>query len=62
MKKCTILSGKEVSEHVYSQLRTRVDSLKKIKIQPGLAAILVGSNPASKIYIKMKTKDFIVWA
>ena len=58
MKKCTILSGKEVSEHVYSQLKTRVDSLKKINIQPGLAAILVGSNPASKIYIKMKTKRF----
>ena len=58
MKKCTILSGKEVSEHVYSQLKTRVDSLKKINIQPGLAAVLVGSNPASKIYIKMKTKRF----
>ena len=58
MKKCTILSGKEVSEHVYSQLKIRVDSLKKINIQPGLAAILVGSNPASKIYIKMKTKRF----
>ena len=58
MKKCTILSGKEVSDHVYSQLKTRVDSLKKINIQPGLAAILVGSNPASKIYIKMKTKKF----
>ena len=58
MKKCTILSGKEVSEYVYNQLKTRVDSLKKINIQPGLAAILVGNNPASKIYIKMKTKKF----
>ena len=58
MKKCTILSGKEVSEHVYSQLKIRVDSLKNRNIQPGLAAILVGSNPASEIYIKMKTKRF----
>ncbi len=58
MKKCTILSGKDVSEHVYSQLKIRVNSLKKINIQPGLAAILVGINPASKIYIKMKTKRF----
>ena len=58
MKKCTILSGKEVSEHVYSQLKIRVNSLRNKNIQPGLAAILVGSNPASKIYIKMKTKRF----
>ena len=58
MKKCTILSGKEVSEHVYGQLKIRVDSLRNKNIQPGLAAILVGSNPASKIYIKMKTKRF----
>ena len=50
MKKCTILSGKEVSEHVYSQLKIRVDSLRNKNIQPGLAAILVGDNPASKIY------------
>ena len=58
MKKCTILSGKEVSEHVYSQLKIRVDLLNNKNIQPGLAAILVGNNSASKIYIKMKTKRF----
>ena len=58
MKKCTILSGKEVSEHVYSQLKIRVNSLRNKNIQPGLAAILVGSNPASQIYINMKTKRF----
>ena len=58
MHNCTILSGKEVSDHVYRKLQNRVELLFKNKIQPGLAAVLVGENSASKIYIKMKTKKF----
>ena len=58
MRNCTILSGKEVSNSVYNSLKGRVKFLLKNDIQPGLAAILVGENPASKIYIKMKTKRF----
>ena len=58
MHNCTILSGKEVSDHVYRNLRDRIEYLLKNNIQPGLAAVLVGENPASKIYIKMKTKKF----
>ena len=54
----TILSGKEVSRHVYKNLQYRVEYLLKNNIQPGLAAVLVGENPASKIYINMKTKKF----
>ena len=54
----TILSGKEVSRHVYKNLQYRVEYLLKNNIQPGLAAVLVGENPASKIYINMKTKTF----
>ena len=58
MHNCTILSGKEVSDHVYRNLQNRVEFLFENNIRPGLAAILVGENPASKIYIKMKTKKF----
>jgi len=58
MHNCTILSGKEVSDHFYRNLQNRVELLFKNNIQPGLAAVLVGENPASKIYIKMKTKKF----
>ena len=58
MHNCTILSGKEVSDHVYRNLQDRVELLFKNNIRPGLAAVLVGENPASKIYIKMKTKKF----
>ena len=53
-----ILSGKEVSRKVYSDLTPRIYSLKKQGITPCLAVILVGENPASKIYVKSKTKKF----
>ncbi len=58
MHNYTILSGKEVSDHVYRDLQDRVELLFENNIRPGLAAVLVGENPASKIYIKMKTKKF----
>ena len=58
MSRFIVLSGKEVSDFVYRDLKSRVNDLAKRNIQPGLAAILVGENPASKIYIKMKTKRF----
>ena len=53
-----ILSGKEVSRKVYSDLIPRIDSLKKQGISPCLAVILIGENPASKIYVRSKTRKF----
>ena len=53
-----ILSGLDVSKHVYSLLTTRISLLKSKKIVPGLAVILVGNNPASRIYVRSKTKKF----
>ena len=53
-----ILSGKEVSRKVYSDLIPRVDSLKKQGLSPCLAVILIGENPASKIYVRSKTRKF----
>ena len=49
-----ILSGLDVSKHVYSLLTTRISLLKSKKIVPGLAVILVGNNPASRIYVRSK--------
>ena len=53
-----ILSGKEVSRKVYSDLIPRIDSLKKQGISPCLAVILIGENPSSKIYVRSKTRKF----
>lgn len=53
-----ILSGKTVSQHVYSQLESRIHTLKENNIIPGLAVVLVGEDPASKVYVNSKSKRF----
>ena len=53
-----ILSGIEASKALYSSLEDRISHLKNHGITPGLAAVLVGNNPASEIYVKNKTKKF----
>ena len=53
-----VLSGKVVSESVYSSLSNRISYCKQNGITPSLAAILVGDDPASHIYIRTKTKKF----
>ncbi len=58
MIQTSILSGKEVSESVYSSLRSRISSLSNCGITPGLAVVLVGNNPASQVYVKSKTRIF----
>ena len=58
MIQSSILSGKEVSESVYSSLRSRIFSLSSCGITPGLAVVLVGNNPASQVYVKSKTRTF----
>ena len=54
----SILSGLEASKALYSSLESRISDLKDHRIIPGLAAVLVGNNPASEIYVKNKTKKF----
>ena len=54
----SILSGIEASKALYSSLEDRISHLKNHGITPGLAAVLVGNNPASEIYVKNKTKKF----
>jgi len=58
MADTVILSGIEASNALYDSLHARIDALKKKGVIPGLAAILVGENPASQIYISNKTKKF----
>lgn len=58
MSKAKILSGKDVSLSVYDKLKPRIVALKNKNINPALAVILVGENPASKVYVRSKTKAF----
>ncbi|MBI2142240.1 bifunctional 5,10-methylene-tetrahydrofolate dehydrogenase/5,10-methylene-tetrahydrofolate cyclohydrolase, partial [Candidatus Woesearchaeota archaeon] len=49
----TILDGKKAAEEIRSKMKGLVSKLQK---KPGLAAIMVGDNPASKIYVGIKEK------
>lgn len=50
------LSGKEVAEHVYSELDDKIRALSKNDVVPMLATILVGEDPASLHYVGTKRK------
>ena len=56
--KTKILSGKEVSASVYSDIKSRIDTLRSREITPNLSVLLVGNNPASEVYVNSKSKRF----
>ena len=49
----TILDGKKLRDKLLEQLKTKLDGFDK---KPTLVVILVGENPASKIYVNNKKK------
>jgi methylenetetrahydrofolate dehydrogenase (NADP+)/methenyltetrahydrofolate cyclohydrolase len=51
-----ILDGKAVAESVRAALRTRVAALAARGVRPGLAAILAGADPASRVYVRNKVR------
>ena len=51
-----IINGKEISAAVKERIKNEVEDLKEKGINVGLAVILVGENPASKVYVANKKK------
>lgn len=52
-----LIDGKKVSEHTRAEIASGVEKLKSDSgIVPGLAAVLVGDNAASEIYVRNKRK------
>jgi methylenetetrahydrofolate dehydrogenase (NADP+)/methenyltetrahydrofolate cyclohydrolase len=49
-----ILDGTKIRDEVFAELREEIASLDLSGIRPGLAAVLVGENPASQLYVKGK--------
>jgi methylenetetrahydrofolate dehydrogenase (NADP+) / methenyltetrahydrofolate cyclohydrolase len=49
-----ILNGNAIRDEIYADLAGEISALAAAGIRPGLAAVLVGDNPASKIYVKNK--------
>ena len=52
----TIIDGKAIAAKIRSTLTAEVAELKTAGITPGLAVVLVGEDPASKVYVSMKEK------
>ena len=50
------LDGKVLSQKLREQMRLEVEELKKAGKKPGLAVILVGDDPASRVYVNGKKK------
>jgi methylenetetrahydrofolate dehydrogenase (NADP+)/methenyltetrahydrofolate cyclohydrolase len=51
-----IIDGKKIGEDMRRDLAPEIAALKSRRVTPGLAVVLVGENPASQVYVRMKGK------
>jgi methylenetetrahydrofolate dehydrogenase (NADP+)/methenyltetrahydrofolate cyclohydrolase len=51
-----VLDGAAMARRVYSELEPRIAALRQRGVRPGLATVLVGDNPASRVYVRNKAK------
>src|SRR6202171_1004942 len=49
-----ILDGTKIRDQIFVELKDEVRLLTSAGVRPGLAAVLVGENPASQLYVKSK--------
>jgi methylenetetrahydrofolate dehydrogenase (NADP+)/methenyltetrahydrofolate cyclohydrolase len=49
-----ILDGTKIRDQVFVDLQEEIRQLASASVRPGLAAVLVGENPASQLYVKSK--------
>ncbi len=51
-----IIDGKSLAAELRNSLKTAIASLAARGVRPGLAAILVGNDPASRVYVRNKAR------
>ena len=51
-----IIDGKKISKEIREEISAEVAAMKAAGKTPGLAVIIVGENPASKVYVRNKGK------
>ncbi len=51
-----IIDGKELAKKIRANLKIECEELKNKQINPKLAVIMVGDDPASKVYVRNKSK------
>ena len=53
-----IIDGNKIAETIRSELSQEIQALKQDQnVTPGLAVVLVGDNPASKVYVRNKNRS-----
>ena len=52
-----ILDGKLAAKQIKAELKEEIEKLANSGVVPGLAAVLIGENPASEIYVSSKAKQ-----
>jgi methylenetetrahydrofolate dehydrogenase (NADP+) / methenyltetrahydrofolate cyclohydrolase len=52
----TLIDGKSLAAELRASMKSRIESLAARGLRPGLAAILVGNDPASRIYVRNKAR------
>lgn len=52
-----LIDGKEIAGEVRREVAAEVESLREEGTVPGLAVFLLGDDPASQSYVRMKTRD-----
>jgi methylenetetrahydrofolate dehydrogenase (NADP+) / methenyltetrahydrofolate cyclohydrolase len=53
----TIIDGKAIARQMEEEMRAEVDAMVAAGTRPGLAVVLVGEDPASRVYVSMKQKS-----
>jgi methylenetetrahydrofolate dehydrogenase (NADP+) / methenyltetrahydrofolate cyclohydrolase len=51
-----LIDGNQLSQELRAEFRVRVDRLRAIGTTPGLAVVIVGEDPASKVYVRNKAR------
>lgn len=52
-----LIDGNDLAKKIRAEVAQRVAALRACGLQPGLAVILVGDNPASQVYVRHKVAD-----
>src|SRR5437870_12509763 len=56
MAPANLIDGRAIARQLQDELSERVATLKQRGVQPGLAFVRVGDDPASKVYVGRKEK------
>lgn len=52
-----VINGKQIALEIQEEIKLEVAALKEKGIIPGLAVVLIGENPASKAYVRNKSRQ-----